>query len=117
MKHLKIIGLFLFLLLIFILAVQNYEILATPVPFKLNLVFLKYESPGIPLALVAVITFLIGLFATGFYAMAERFRMRKRIKGLEKESREKDKELNSLRNLPMTTEDTDTASVQNRDVE
>jgi hypothetical protein len=37
--------------------------------------------------------------------MTERFRLKRKIKTLTKEANEKDKELNSLRNLPVTTDD------------
>jgi uncharacterized integral membrane protein len=93
----------LFVLFIFILAVQNYEALSIPVKFKVNLVLIDYESPEIPVSFVAVIAFLVGVISLGFYGMAERFRLKRQIKTLIMESKEKEKELNSLRNLPVTT--------------
>jgi len=105
MKYLKLIIVILFLLLVVILAVQNYAALSTPVSFRINLIFAKYESSGIPLSLVSVITFLIGMLSTGLYGMIERFRFKKQIKALTRAVNEKDKELNSLRNLPVTAED------------
>ena len=105
MKYVRWIIVILVLLVVVILAVQNYEALATPVMFKAHLIFINYDSSGIPLSLVAIVTFLIGVIFTGVYGIAERFRLKKHIKILTRETREKDRELNSLRNLPVTAED------------
>ena len=105
MKHIKVMGVILLLLLAVILAVQNYQALSTPVQFKADLVFLKYASSRVPLSLFAVVTFLVGVLATGFYGMAERFRLKKDLKACQNRVREMESELNSLRNLPVTTED------------
>ena len=104
MNHLKWILGILLLMLAFIVAVQNYETLVNPVPFKLNFYFFEYQTSGMPLSLVAIITFLIGLFSAWLYGIKERFFFKKQIKSLTKEAQEKDNELNSLRNLPVTTD-------------
>jgi ATP adenylyltransferase len=104
MNHLKWIVGILSLMLAFIVAVQNYETLVNPVPFKLNFYFFEYQTSGMPLSLVAIITFLIGLFSAWIYGIKERFGLKKQIKSLTKEAQEKNNELNSLRNLPVTTE-------------
>jgi len=108
MRQLRWIIILLVVLLVVILAVQNYESLATPVKFRANFIFFNYESSGMPLSFVAVVTFLIGVVAAGFYGMVERFRLKREIRGLTREIREKEKELNSLRNLPVTTDDVGT---------
>ncbi len=104
MKHLRAIAIILFLLLVVIVAVENYQALSNPVNFKVDLGFYKYESKGMPMALMAVIAFLIGVISMGLYGITERFHLKRRIKALRKEAEAKDKELNSLRNLPVTTE-------------
>jgi len=105
MKHVRWIVVILVVLLAFIVAVQNYEAISTPVKFKVDLVFFGYETSGFPLSLVAIVTFLVGVILSGLYGMAERFRLKRQIKTIMRDAREKDKELNSLRNLPVTTED------------
>jgi len=105
MKHLKIIVVILVVLLAFIVAVQNFNALTTPVEFRVGLLFIDEYKISMPLSLVAIITFLIGVIFMGVYGMAERFSLKRQIKNLRKESKEKDRELNSLRNLPVTTED------------
>ena len=104
MKYIKGIGIILFLLFVVIVAVQNHDPMSTTVRFKLNLLFWNHETPEMNLYLVTVITFLLGVFFTGICGIGERFRLKRQIKRLNREIKEKDKELNSLRNLPVTSE-------------
>ncbi|MBW1782690.1 MAG: LapA family protein [Deltaproteobacteria bacterium] len=105
MKHIKAIIVVLFLLVVVIVAVQNYQALTTPISFKVNLLFFKAETSGLPVFLIAIITFLIGVICIWLYGISERIDFRRRIKSLMKDVREKEQELNSLRNLPVTSED------------
>lgn len=105
MNNVKWIFLVLLLVLAFIAAVENYETLVTPVAFKLDLYFFEYQTSGMPLSLVAVVTFLIGLLSAWLYGIRERFGLKKQLKILQLAAKEKDNELNSLRNLPVTAED------------
>lgn len=107
MNHLKWICGVIVLVMGFIVAVQNYNTLVTPVMFKVDLYFASYQTVGMPLSLVAIITFLVGLISAWLYGITERFRLKKEIKELKKVDREKDNELNSLRNLPVTGEPMD----------
>jgi len=105
MRYLKGIGIILFLLFVVIVAVQNYAPMSHTVRFRLNLVFWNHETADMSLYLVTIIAFLIGVFFTGLFGIAERFRLKREIKNLTRELREKDKELNSLRNLPVTSDE------------
>jgi len=105
MKHVRVVLIILFVLLIIVVAVQNYAVMATTVTFRLNLLFFNHETPPMSLYLVVIIAFLLGVIFTGFYGISERFRLKRQIKLLKKESRGKDQELQSLRNLPVTAED------------
>ena len=105
MKNVKVILVILFLLLVVILAVQNFEALTTPVVFRINLGFFDYKTSQVPLSLIAIITFLVGVLAAGLYGITERLSLKRQLKTLMKDVGEKDRELNSLRNLPVTTED------------
>jgi uncharacterized integral membrane protein len=105
MNHLRMIVVVLFILLVIIVAVQNYQAFSNTVTFRVNLIFFNWESSAMSMYFVAVITFLVGVLAAGIYGMTERFRLKRQIKNLTKDAREKDKELNSLRNLPVTGEE------------
>jgi uncharacterized integral membrane protein len=104
MSHLRAMLIILFVLLLVILAVQNYAVLSTPVTFKADLVFVRYQTSEMPLALISVAAFVVGMLATGFYGMTERFRLKREIKILTREAAQKDQEIDSLRNLPVTAE-------------
>lgn len=111
MKHLKVIVIILFVLLVIIVAVQNYASMSTSVRFRVNLLFFNYETPEMSLYLVSIIAFLVGVVFAASCGMAERFRLRKQVRNLVREAREKDEELNSLRNLPVTTADMSTEQI------
>jgi len=104
MKHVKAIIVILFLLVVVIVAVQNYQALTTAIRFKVDLRFFKAETPNLPIFLIAIITFLIGVLCIWVYGISERLDYRRQIKMLMKDVRDKEQELNSLRNLPVTSE-------------
>lgn len=104
MKHVKAIIVILFLLVVVVVAVQNYQALTTPISFKVNLLFYNAETSGLPVFLIAIITFLIGVLCIWVYGISERLDYRRQIKMLMKDVKEKEQELNSLRNLPVTSE-------------
>jgi uncharacterized membrane protein YciS (DUF1049 family) len=106
MKHLKAILVILIALVVVILAVQNNDPMSQTVQFRINPVFVaEMQSPPISLYQVVIIVFLLGVLTTGLYGMIDRFRLRKRIQTFARQLEDKDKELNSLRNLPITSEE------------
>ena len=105
MKHVKALLVILLVVLVVIVAVENIPILNTPVVFRIDLGFgVKKQTPEIPLASVAVITFLVGVISMGLYGITERFRLKRQIKMLLGEAKEREKQLDSLRNLPVKAE-------------
>ena len=104
MTYIKAMLIFFAVLIVFILAVQNYASLTTPISFRINMILFERETAAMPIAVVAVFTFIIGVVAMGLYRISEHFRFKTQIKKLQAEINEKDRELNSLRNLPLTTE-------------
>ena len=105
MKHLRFILAIFLMLVVVILIVENHEAMSTKVVFKVNLLAIHFESPQMSLYHIVTIAFLFGVFVAGIFGMVERFRFKREIRALMSTSQEKDKELNSLRNLPITTDD------------
>ena len=107
MKHLKWILAILLMLVVVILIIQNHEAMSTQVIFKVNIgpLSIHYESPQMNLYNIVTIAFLFGVFVAGICGIVERFRLKREIRALVIASQEKDKELNSLRNLPITSDD------------
>jgi hypothetical protein len=104
MRYLKIILSVLVVLFIIVLIIENNGALSTKVYFVLDMFSLHYRSIDISIYYIASVMFLSGVFVTGIFGMVDMFQMKKQIKGLYKIIREKDKELNSLRNLPITSD-------------
>ncbi len=101
MKHIRAIISILVMLLVVILVVENLGELSKTLTFKINLMFWSYESPQMSFYFVMIIVFLLGILIASLFGMLERFKLKKKTKKLAKESREMEKELNSLRNLPI----------------
>lgn len=112
MKHLRFMLAIFLMLLVVILIVENHEAMSTKVVFKVNLLALDYNTSEMTLYHVVTIAFLFGVIISGVYGMIERFRLMKQLKILRGASREKDEELNSLRTLPITTDDVSTDSIE-----
>lgn len=105
MTHLKAIVIILIGLAVVIVAIQNNDAMNTTIQLRVNPVFFAESSTGkISLYQLVLVVFLLGVISTGIYGMVERFRLKRKIKMLTRELEEKDKELSSLRNLPITAE-------------
>ena len=105
MKHFRFIIAILLIVFVLTIIIQNHMAMSTSVEFRLNLLFTEFTSTPLSLYVVVPLTFFFGVLITWFYGMIEHYRLRRDIKGLEKGLREKDKELSSLRNLPITSDD------------
>jgi uncharacterized integral membrane protein len=104
MKHLKFLLSVIIILGLVIFLVENHEGFSKTVEFRLDLFSLHYLSPKIYIYYIAGISFLLGVLITGLCGIVERFQMKRQIKTLISVSKGKDKELNSLRNLPITSD-------------
>ena len=113
MKHLKFMLAIVVMLLVVILIAQNLDPLSTSVVFRVIFFSLNLQTTEMPLYYVLPIVFLFGVLITGLYGIRERFRLSNQIKTLIIESKAKDKELNSLRNLPITSDDVGSAPLNN----
>jgi putative membrane protein len=113
MNYLKVILFMLLGLLAVVIIVQNNDAMSKDVTFRLNTVFfgVKTTSP-ISIYIIVFFSFLLGVVLTGLYGILDRFRIRRKIRVLNKELQEKDRELNSLRNLPITSDDVATIKTE-----
>ena len=105
MKHFRFIIAVLLIVFVLTIIIQNHMAMSTSVVFRLNLLFAEFTSTPLSLYVVVPLTFFFGVIITWFYGMIEHYRLRRDIKALVKGLREKDKELSSLRNLPITSDD------------
>jgi ATP adenylyltransferase len=108
MKHLRAVLVMIFVFLVIVVSVQNHAAMSTSVTFRIDLVFFQHETAPMSVYMVAVVGFFIGIIFAGLYGVSERFRLKKQIKIVTKQRDDKDEELNSLRNLAVTSEDVST---------
>jgi hypothetical protein len=108
MRHVKIILLILLGVAVIVVIVQNHEAMSTTVKFRLNTMFLGRRLLMSPSTKSFFLSFLLGVFVTGVSTILERFHLKRRMRTLTKELEVKDRELNSLRNLPITSDFTQT---------
>ena len=111
MVYIRRVLFLLLVVIVIILIVQNFAMLSTPVTFKMDLIFVSYESSNMPLSLIVVIAFFVGVLALASLGIKELVRSRKEINRLKREAKQKDMELNSLRNLPVTAKDMNTEPI------
>jgi len=100
----------LVMLFVVIIVVENLGELSKTLTLRVDLLFWGVKTPPMAFYLVVIIAFLIGILVAGFLGIFERFRLKREIKRLSKENKEKDKELNSYRNLPIVAEEVEDAS-------
>jgi uncharacterized integral membrane protein len=105
MKHVKFMLAIILMLVVVILIVQNHEALSTKVSFRVSFFSYNVQSSMMSVYYIITISFLFGVIISGTYGIIERFRLMKELKSLRASSQEKERELNSLRNLPITSED------------
>jgi len=105
MTQLKAIVFILIGVVAVILVVQNHTVFSTTVNFRMNLPFFQEKmTSDITLYEIVLVTYFLGVLSIGLYEIAERFRLKKKIKVLTKAVEVKEKEVNDLRNLPITSE-------------
>ena len=109
MKHLKFIAAVVLMLIVVILIVQNHDAMSTTVVFRIKFFSHEAHTSTVSLYYIIAIAFLFGVVITGLYGIFERYHLKKQIKLLMSRTQEKDQELNSLRNLPITSEDVNTS--------
>jgi uncharacterized integral membrane protein len=105
MRHVKAIISILVMLFVVIIVVENLEQLSKTLTLRIDLLFWGAKTGPMAFYLVVIIAFLIGVLVAGLLGIFERFRLKREIKRLSKESKEKDEELNSYRNLPIVEEE------------
>jgi len=101
MKHIKAIISIVLMLLAVILIVENLTQLSQKLTLQVDLYFWDWKTEPMAFYFVIIIVFLLGILMASLYGIFERFKLKKEIRIISKEKREKDKELNSLRNLPI----------------
>jgi len=103
MGHVKIVLGILIGLFVIIVVVQNIDSLNSKVELRVDPVIVEeMKWSEVTVYQMVLIAFLAGVLGTGLHGIIERYRLKKQIKVLTRALQDKDKELSSLRNLPLT---------------
>lgn len=102
MKIAKGLTVILLFIIFLFLAVQNYESLTTTVPFQGHLLVLEFNFP-VPIYGMIIVFFILGLVTMAIFSVMDHYNLKRDINAIKRAVKEKDKELNSLRNLPITS--------------
>jgi putative membrane protein len=104
MSYLKAIVISAVVALAIIFMVQNIEPLSHPLSIRLNLFLVQFETTPYATYMVILLAFFVGLLAASLLGLMERLRLRRTIRQQRKEVARLNKELSSLRNMPITGE-------------
>ena len=101
MKMFKMTFISLCMVVVLIFIIQNTQELAKGITLKLDLFIVDVGSGSIPLYSLIFLCFFTGILLTGSYSMYGRYRLKSHNKTLQRSLVERERELNSLRNLPV----------------
>jgi uncharacterized integral membrane protein len=99
MKAVKTVFSIICICLVLVFIVQNIKTLDQTVELGFNLYLLQLNSGSIPIYLLILFSFLIGLLGAASFGLYKRIQTSVKTRKLKKELRVKEGELNSLRNL------------------
>ncbi len=104
MKILKNMAYTLIVVLAFVFFMQNYPTLSTPISIRYDLYFFQVESLPFPVWSIILLSFSLGVMLAVFFGLYERYMIKQNAKSKTREVARLEKEVNSLRNLPITEE-------------
>jgi putative membrane protein len=104
MKILKGMVYTLIIVLAFVFFMENYPTLSATISIRYNLYFFQVESIPFPVWSVILLSFLLGVVLAGFFGLYERYVIKQNARNKTREVARLEKEVNSLRNLPITEE-------------
>jgi uncharacterized integral membrane protein len=101
MRYLKAIVLIAIFVLVLIFFVQNDAVLSTNMQLKFELLEYKWLSKPLPFYIMLLAVFVLGIVISLLYFLVDRLRLSSEIKRYKNKVRQLEKELNSLRNIPL----------------
>ncbi|NCC25441.1 MAG: LapA family protein [Deltaproteobacteria bacterium] len=104
MRYIKVLGLVLIFFFSMLFFVQNTELLTNGMVLKLQIFSYQFTSQEIPFYLLILGGFVVGSVLSLLYFLTDKIRMANQAKLLEKRIQALDKELNSLRTMPLGNE-------------
>ncbi|MDK2921968.1 MAG: hypothetical protein PWR24_1525 [Desulfonauticus sp.] len=112
MRYFKVIFIVLLFFFSMLFFIQNPDLINTTLSLKMNLLGKVMESQPIPIYLLVLIAFVVGSFLSVIYLIIDKLKAGKQIREYRQKIAELEKELTSLRNMPLNDE-TDYQSSEN----
>ncbi|MEW6266389.1 MAG: lipopolysaccharide assembly protein LapA domain-containing protein [Thermodesulfobacteriota bacterium] len=103
MKTAKAVGLGLLIILAVVFIVQNLKALTHAETFRFDLLLVSVQTPPLMTALILLLCFGLGFLAAYALGFSDRRRLKKTVNALKQQRVRLEEEVNSLRNLPLTT--------------
>ena len=85
--------------------IQNIEALSHPLALRLDFYVVKMQTTPYATYIVLILSFFAGLLIASALGVAERMKLKKQLRASKKEEKRLNKELDSLRNLPITNQE------------
>mgnify|MGYP006423100833 CR=1 FL=1 len=101
MRYLKLFAFIIFFVLAMIFFIQNTDPLAATLELKFDLFQWSWLSNPLPFYVVLLIAFAVGAVLSLLYFLVEKLRLNSEVKKHKNQVRSLQKELNSLRNMPL----------------
>lgn len=101
MRFIKVLALVIFFLLSMMFFVQNTEILSKPMALEFNIFVATWKSIPLPFYLLLLFAFVVGAIVAMLFFFMERMHLSNQIKQYQYRLAGLQKEVNSLRNLPL----------------
>jgi uncharacterized integral membrane protein len=101
MRYLKLFAFIIFFVLAMIFFVQNTGPLSSTLELKFELLQWSWLSKPLPFYVVVLIAFAVGAILSLLYFLVEKMRLSGEVKKYKNKVRSLEKELNSLRNMPL----------------
>ncbi len=102
MKFVKWAVMIICFVLAIVLISQNMPNFKMPVVFEADFYFVSYQTAAIPLGVVVFIAFAAGVVLMALCGITERFRLKKQVRILMADAKERDKEISSLKTFPVS---------------
>lgn len=117
MKYLRVAALILLFFFSMLFFVQNHELLSKTVRLHLELFGTSFQSTDIPYYLIVLLAFVVGGFIALIYLLAEKIRLSSELKNNRAKIKDLEKEVNSLRNMPLNDDGFSRENVENKESE
>ncbi|MFP4107603.1 MAG: DUF1049 domain-containing protein [Desulfonatronovibrio sp.] len=115
MKYLRVAALVLLFFFSMLFFVQNHELLSTTVKLHLDIFGLELQSTDIPYYLIVLLAFVLGGFISLAYLLAEKIRLTGELKRNQTSIKDLEKEVHSLRNMPLDSDSYSLDSSENQE--